>query len=159
MININCFIINLKRCHDKRSRMIERMKKYPEINYEIYDAIDGQNLTEEYMNENNYDTIDEWLDPFQNRKMTKGEIGCSISHYSVYEKAFSMENEITLVLEDDAEFSDDFIDKLKRTLQDLDTIEWDMCYLGRKKMNKNEEEEILTSNLLYSSYSYWCIGY
>ena len=133
MININCFIINLERCYEKRERMIERMKKYPEINYEIFNAIDGQNLTEEYMNENNYDTIDEWLDPFQNRKMTKGEIGCSISHYSVYEKAFSMEHEITLVLEDDAEFSDDFIDKLKITLQDLDKIEWDMCYLGRKK--------------------------
>lgn len=159
MININCFIINLKRCHDKRSRMIERMKKYPEIKYEIYEAIDGQNLTSEYMDENNYKLLDEWLDPFQNRKMTKGEIGCSISHYSVYEKAFCMEHEITLVLEDDAEFSDDFIDKLKRTLQDLDTIDWDMCYLGRKKMNINEEEELLTNNLLYSSYSYWCIGY
>lgn len=159
MININCFIINLKRCPEKRSRMIERMKKYPEIKYEIFNAIDGQDLSVQYMNNNNYDTLDEWTDPFQNRKTTKGEIGCTLSHYHVYEKAFSMENEITLVIEDDAEFSDDFIDKLNKTLHDLDTIEWDMCYLGRKKMNMNEEEEILTSNLLYSSYSYWTIGY
>ena len=147
MININCFIINLTSCHKKRSRMIERMKKYPEIKYEIYEAIDGQNLTSEYMDENNYKLLDEWLDPFQNRKMTKGEIGCTLSHYHVYEKAFGLENEITLVLEDDAEFSDDFIDKLKQTLKDLDTIDWDMCYLGRKKINTNVEEEILTSNL------------
>ena len=34
MMNINCFIINLELCPEKRSRMIERMKKY-EINYEI----------------------------------------------------------------------------------------------------------------------------
>ena len=129
MININCFIINLERCPEKRSRMIKRMENYPEINYEIYNAIDGQNLTDEYMKDNDYNTLNKWIDPFQNRKTTKGEIGCSLSHFNVYEKAFCMEHEITLVIEDDAEFSDDFIDKLKKTLNDLDTIDWDMCYL------------------------------
>ena len=75
MININCFIINLERCPEKRSRMIKRMKKYPEIKYEFFNAIDGQNLTDEYMKNNEYDTLNEWNDPFQNRKTTKGEIG------------------------------------------------------------------------------------
>ena len=159
MININCLIINLDRCPEKRSRMIERMEKYPEIKYEIFNAIDGQDLTDEYMKNNSYKVLDSWTDPFQNRKTTKGEIGCSLSHYGVYEKAFYMDHEITLVLEDDADFSDDFLDKLKKTISDLDTIDWDMCYLGRNKMDTNEEEQILTSNLLYPGYSYWCIGY
>ena len=39
-----------------------------------------------------------------------------------------MNHEITLVLEDDAEFSDDFFDDLKQTIIELDNIEWDMCY-------------------------------
>ena len=68
MININCFIINLERCPEKRSRMIERMKKYPEINYEIFNAVDGQVLTDEYMKNNGYDTLDEWIDPFQKER-------------------------------------------------------------------------------------------
>ena len=159
MININCLIINLDRCPEKRARMIHKMEKYPEIKYEIFNAIDGQNITEEYMNKNNYKLLDSWIDPFQNRKTTKGEIGCSLSHYGVYEKAFSMDNDITLVLEDDAEFSDDFIETLQNTINELETIDWNMCYLGRNKMDTNEEEEKITNNLLYSSYSYWTIGY
>lgn len=161
-MNINCFIINLERCPEKRSRMIERMKKYPEIKYEFFNAIDGQNLTDEYMKKNEYSILDVWMDPFHKRKITKGEIGCSLSHYSVYDRAFSMEHEITLVLEDDAEFSDDFFDELKQTIIELDNIEWDMCYLGRKKIDKDKKEKRvghLSPNLLYPSYSYWCIGY
>ena len=159
MININCFIINLERCPEKRSRMIERMERYPEINYEIFTAIDGQKLTDEYMKNNDYSTLDSWVDPFHNRKTTKGEIGCSLSHYSVYEKAYTMEHEITLILEDDAVFSDDFINILKQTLIELENVEWDMCYLGRKKIDKDKKEEIISQNLIYPSYSYWCIGY
>ena len=71
MMNINCFIINLERCPEKRSRMIKRMEKYPEIKYEFFNAIDGQNLTDEYMKNNDYNTLNEWNDPFQNRKTTK----------------------------------------------------------------------------------------
>ena len=159
MININCLIINLDRCPEKRNRMIQKMEKYPEIKYSIFNAIDGQNITEEYMKKNNYKVLDSWTDPFQNRKTTKGEIGCSLSHYGVYEKAFSMDNDITLVLEDDAEFSDDFLEILQNTINELGTIDWNMCYLGRNKMDTNEEEEKITNNLLYSSYSYWTIGY
>lgn len=162
MLNINLFIINLERCPEKRTRMIQKMEKYPEIKYEIFNAIDGQMLTEEYMKQNNYHTLDEWLDPFHKRKITKGEIGCSLSHYGVYEKAYSMDYEITLVLEDDAEFSDDFMDKLKKTITELDNVEWDMCYLGRKKIDKDKKEKRvghLSPNLIYPSYSYWCIGY
>ena len=72
-----------------------------------------------------------------------------------------MNHEITLVLEDDAEFSDDFFDDLKQTIIELDNIEWDMCYLGRKKIDKDKKEKSRSfiPNLLYPSYSYWCIGY
>ena len=53
-----CLIINLERCPEKRSRMEERMKKFPEIKYEFYEAIDGQKLTLEYMNDKNFFVLD-----------------------------------------------------------------------------------------------------
>ena len=124
-MDINCFIINLKRCSEKRERMIERMKEFPEINYHIFDAIDGQMLTQEYMDQHNYKTLDQWTDPFHNRKTTKGEIGCTLSHYGVYQMAVHSKYDITLVLEDDAEFSDHFIEKLKTTINRLNGIDWD----------------------------------
>ena len=158
-MNINCFIINLKRCPEKRKRMIKRMESFPEINYEFYDAIDGQELTPESMDQNNYKILQEWTDPFNNRKTTKGEVGCTLSHYNVYKQALERSNDITLILEDDADFSDEFIDELKNTINHLNGVDWEMCYLGRKKVNTNDEEERINDVLLYPSYSYWTIGY
>ena len=158
-MNINCFIINLERCPEKRYRMIERMKKFPEINYELYEAIDGQELTEEYMNKNNYKMLNAWKDPFHGRKTTKGEIGCTLSHYNIYKKSMEMKNDITLILEDDAEFSVNFLSELKETINNLENQKWDMCYLGRKKVEINEPEEIINDILLYPSYSYWTLYY
>lgn len=160
-MDINCIIINLNRCPEKRSRMEERMKKYPEIKYEFYDAIDGQKLTLDYMNDKKFAVLDEWLDPYHNRKTTKGEIGCTLSHYYVYEKAFEKEHEITLVLEDDAEFEDNFIEKLNHTINQLNKQKWDMCYLGRKKVNSDviEEKVLGSDSLIYPDYSYWTVGY
>tara|TARA_Y100000590_G_scaffold470383_1_gene664323 strand:+ start:2486 stop:5830 length:3345 start_codon:yes stop_codon:yes gene_type:complete len=160
-MNINCFIINLERCPEKRERIIKRMKNYPEIEYEFFDAIDGQEITQEYMEQNKYNVFNQWNDPFHNRKITKGEIGCSLSHYKVYEKATSMKHDITLVLEDDADFSDHFLTEFKKAYLDLKKQRWDMCYLGRKKISENEYEEYIEDSncILYPSYSYWCIGY
>ena len=87
---------------------------------EFFNAIDGQNLTDEYMKNNEYDTLNEWIDPFHKRKITKGEIGCSLSHYGVYDKAFSMDHEITLILEDDTEF----VRNYNELFNDLNVIDW-----------------------------------
>ena len=41
-MDINCFIINLKRCSEKRERIIERMKDFPEINYRFLMQLMGK---------------------------------------------------------------------------------------------------------------------
>ena len=83
------------------------------ISYTFYDAIDGQMITDKYMESNNYKINNGWKDPFHNRKTTLGEIGCSLSHYNVMKLCLESENEISLILEDDADFSEDFIENLE----------------------------------------------
>ena len=61
MFKINCYVINLKRCPEKRKRIKNRLDNL-KINYTIYDAIDGQNITNEYM-DNNYKINNEWRSP------------------------------------------------------------------------------------------------
>ena len=82
MLNINCFIINLKRYPEKKAKIKKRLNKF-NISYTFYDAIDGQMITDKYMESNNYKINNDWKDPFHNRKTTLGEIGCSLSHYNV----------------------------------------------------------------------------
>ena len=168
-MNINCFIINLERCPDKKQRMIERMKQFPEIEYEFFTAIDGQKIDKNYLNSNGFEILDKWNDPFHNRKTTKGEIGCFLSHYFVYKKSKDLENDITLILEDDAVFEDNFLENLKNTISYFkNSSKYDMCYLSRKNMSNIPEKEIVLennegnnifTNLVKPNFSYWTIGY
>ena len=157
MIKINCYIINLEKYPEKRERIKNRLNNL-KINYIIYDAIDGQNITNGYMEENNYKINSKWIDPFHNRRITLGEIGCALSHYNIMKLCLESEHEISLILEDDADFSEDFIENIEKCLHDLENIDnWDYCYLGRQKIN-NDIEEIISDNIIKPTYSYWCVG-
>lgn len=159
LIKIKCYVINLKRCPEKKYKIINRLDKYPILNYEIIEAIDGLDIDNEYMNKNNYNTLDTWKDPNYNRNITLGEIGCSLSHYNIYKKIYDREDEIALILEDDAIFCDNFDNLLIEIINKLNNLNyWDMLYLGRKKVYNIEEKQII-ENIYKSSYSYWCIGY
>lgn len=163
MLDINkikCYIINLERCPNKKENMINRLKYiYPLIPYEIINAVDGRNINEEYMKYNNYSILEEWKDPSNNRKLTLGEIGCSLSHYNIYKTILKNKDEYAIILEDDAILVDNFYDKINTIINNLKNIEdWDMLYLGRKKIDDKEEIEVY-ENIYESSYSYWCIGY
>ena len=156
---INCFIINLKRCIKKKTKMIEKMKQYPEINYSFFEAIDGQEINNNFMDKNNYQILESWRDPLNNIKIKLGEIGCSLSHYKIYEKIIESDYDVTLILEDDVEFTSDFFNKLNITLNNLETIKnWDILFLGRKKLT-NTIEIVVKNDIHNYSYSYWTIGY
>ena len=79
------FVINLKRCTEKRKRMEERLKGEE---YEMFEAYDGKQLNEEKLEELGAGILKEWQDPYSGRNVTWGEVGCALSHYSVYEKEF-----------------------------------------------------------------------
>lgn len=158
-MNINCYIINLKKCPNKKENMIKRLNKYSDIKYNIYEAIDGQLINNEYLKNNNISICEKWKDPYYNRKITLGEIGCTLSHLNIYNKCINDEYDITLILEDDAILIDNFLNKLKDIINDLEYIhDWDILYLGRKKLN-NIIEKCIHNNIYESSYSYWTIGY
>ena len=45
--------------------------------------------------------------------MTKGEIGCSLSHWNVWKIILEKQLEYALIIEDDAEFTEQFSEKIK----------------------------------------------
>jgi GR25 family glycosyltransferase involved in LPS biosynthesis len=84
------YVINLKRRGDRKEKMLERLKKYigDKIDYTFLEAVDGSELTKEWMSENNYSASIEYRDPFHGRILTRGEIGCMISHIKGKKKKF-----------------------------------------------------------------------
>lgn len=61
--------------------------------------------------------------------ITKAELGCFLSHQDIIENAKN--DEITLILEDDALLPNDFSRNFKNLLSRLSKMDWDVAFLGQ----------------------------
>jgi GR25 family glycosyltransferase involved in LPS biosynthesis len=151
------YIINLKRRKDKLKKIMKRINeidKDEDINVEIFCAIDGHNINDDYLTKNNIKRLEDWSDPFKNTKINCGEIGCAESHYRVWELIIKNNYNGCLILEDDASFVDDFIKKVEKIDLPNDA---DLLYFGRKKFG--EKEKKYSKEFIKPEFSYWLVGY
>lgn len=49
-----------------------------------------------------------YKDPYSERVLTKGEVGCFLSHFNIWKKVVELQQQQVLVLEDDVRFQPDF---------------------------------------------------
>lgn len=120
------FMINLLRRPERRIKM-ERSFKEIGLDVEYMAAIDGQKLSQEYLDEIGVKYLPGYADPFQNRPMTKGEIGCFLSHYRVWEQQVARELNEILVLEDDIRFEPYFKQRAFNVMEEARQIGgWDL---------------------------------
>lgn len=87
------FIVNLKDNIDRRNRMKNQLNN-SNFNYQFIEAVKGSDLTDEQ--------IKSKVQDYPNCLLTKGEIGCALSHINIYQKMVDESIEYALVLEDDA---------------------------------------------------------
>ena len=76
----------------------------------------------------------DWVDPIEKRKINVNEIGCFLSHYSIWKQIINNNIDVALILEDDCVFKDDFNTKFTEILQ-IDTTTYDYFTLGRNRNN------------------------
>lgn len=180
------FMINLDRRPERRIKM-ERSFKEIGLKVENVPAVDGQTLNDESLDEIGVKFLPGYADPYNDRPMTKGEIGCFLSHFWIWEK-MRMEklNEI-LVLEDDILFEPFFKVRAISLLEEARQIGgWDLMYanlsivqgvkafillivifswfpnryFGRKRLVERQEKWVENSEqLVHAGYSYWTLGY
>ncbi|OIV47205.1 hypothetical protein BK025_05995 [Sodalis sp. TME1] len=91
------FIINLARSVERRESIEKQLNKL-HLPYEFIEAIDGHALTLE--------EIRQHTRPL-NYAFKLGEIGCSLSHLKVYREICERGIPKALILEDDAQLTDD----------------------------------------------------
>lgn len=73
--------------------------------------------------------------PLYGHRWQRGVLGCALSHVGVWNAIArtaetSGERDVWLVLEDDVEFASNFVNRWTRLLSDLESLEWDLMYLG-----------------------------
>lgn len=99
--------------------------------YRRFPAIDGLNLSQYYSE------FSELLETIRDKPRVLGEVGCSLSHYSLWKSHAEEPNaEYLLVFEDDVMFTQESLARMKATIAELsapdatDAIATDVIYVG-----------------------------
>ncbi|XP_063000652.1 inactive glycosyltransferase 25 family member 3 [Elgaria multicarinata webbii] len=155
------FLINLARRPDRRQRMLDALLEL-EIDPLVVNAVDGSALNSSDIKKLGVDLLPGYYDPFAGRTLTKGEVGCFLSHHRVWKEIAERGLERSIVLEDDVRFEAYFKKRLRRLMDELEQaqMDWDLIYLGRKQVNSENEELVEdVRNLVVPEYSYWTLAY
>uniref|UniRef100_A0A3B4Z8D9 Si:ch211-13f8.2 n=1 Tax=Stegastes partitus TaxID=144197 RepID=A0A3B4Z8D9_9TELE len=104
-----------------------------------------------------------YTDPYSDRVLTRGEVGCFLSHYNIWKQVLQQELQQVLVLEDDVRFEPRFHSRLVAVMENVHKVglDWDLIYVGRKRLQAKGPESWVKGvpDLVHPGYSYWTLGY
>lgn len=100
------FVISLEKDKKRRASIKKELDKY-QLDFNFINAVNGSLLTDKEIEKL---TSKEKSIQAIGRELTKGEIGCSLSHLSIYEKILTENIKTAIILEDDATISPSFIE-------------------------------------------------
>ena len=120
------FVINLPQRQDRRDHF-ENHNPYLK-QWEYFEAIDGYKIKHEDMQRNGFSVDHKWRDPFKKRRITKGEVGCFLSHWTLWRHIARSEEGPALVLEDDCILDDSYNEALYEEI--MEEHDLDILYLG-----------------------------
>jgi glycosyl transferase family 25 len=109
-------VISLPDSQNRRAAVTDKLAA-KQIPFEFLDAVNGK--TDQHPYFKNYNENKFLIN--RRRKAALGELGCYVSHLLAWEKCLAL-NEAVVVLEDDFELTDNFLDGLAFTKQFLDKV-------------------------------------
>jgi len=122
------------------------------VPFTIYDAIDGRNPKVDF----SWQLFQGWKmrsdNKYWNREITSGEIGCALSHLSIWKEAFKKGYQKILILEEDFKVLRSWNQEEIYTQE-----EWGLFYLGRNKVGDDLQE--ISKTIVRPGYSYCTHAY
>lgn len=115
----NVFCINLPRRTDRYAQALAEFKKHG-IYVEFVNGVDGRQLSNEKLLQ--YKSADD-------TQVSRGDIGCTLSHFKVLELAKKKGLLNYCVFEDDVELADNFNERIKEIMPYVPD-DYDMLYFG-----------------------------
>ncbi len=118
------YVINLKSDVKKKQHMENLFRKF-NLQVEFIDAIDGRKLNNKFISDVSSSVIS--IKEI-GRNLSRGELGCLLSHKKIYKKIIDENIEMALVLEDDIYFDGYLLSILNN--KDKFTDNWELILLG-----------------------------
>ena len=102
--NLPIFIINLEHEKEKKETMQKQLEKFG-LDHEFIGAVNGYELDDYEINKKY--SQKKSIEVFK-RELSRGEIGCALSHLQIYKKMLNENIEKAIILEDDVTLCDEF---------------------------------------------------
>jgi GR25 family glycosyltransferase involved in LPS biosynthesis len=130
------YLINLKRRPDRLKNFLDHYKDSDLRNEEIikFDAIDGSKLDVDRiplseLAQAELQQLETTGFRTKHYQLTKGAIGCYLSHVKIWENILKNDVETVLVFEDDAQVPKDILKKINEEMQHIPN-DWDIVLFG-----------------------------
>jgi len=147
---IPIFIVHLEQEQEKRQRLEEQLQR-EKVSYEFVRAVDGQN---DDLGQYTFSILPQWTDPFTRKTLTRGEVGCALSHWFLWKRIVEEHLPQALILEDDVDVPPSTLSTLSERLNDAPP--YDLLYLGRTPLRTSSET---LARFIQARYSYGTHAY
>lgn len=110
---LKTFIISLRRT-PHRSKILQQQLQKQNINFELFEAVDGMSLD---LSQYKKRIKDRFLKIRRGFGLTRGEIGCFLSHYTLWEWMLKQQIPYILILEDDVRIEINLLNVLNQLVK------------------------------------------
>lgn len=122
--DVPIYVVNLRRDHEKKAHM-DRVAQSLGAKFEFIDAVYGKDLSQSQVDE----VYDSSLSrSAMGRELSLGELGCALSHLSIYQRMVNEGIETALILEDDVDVSSD-LNQVLNAVRNFPE-DWEVMLLG-----------------------------
>ena len=145
------FVISLEDREDRRKLFDDANKGIIEYQYFNY-SFNGKEIPYPKLKEMGFDCKHDWVDPILGTRLTKGEVGCYLSHYHLWLTCLEYKEPI-LILEDDAVLTDRFsVSEIEAQLNN----NVNFLYLGWSEQGTSKPVD---EKFVVPDYPYWGLAY
>lgn len=152
------FVVSLARRPEKRERVLAQLEAHG-LNAGIVNACDGDGL----LCQGDLPSLGLRIFPgytgYSNHDMpfTTGEVGCFMSHFTIWQHMVEKRIPSALILEDDFDLQADFAARLGACLREARHDDWNLLYVGRSPMENDVRK--VSEHVVQPGYTLWTVGY
>ena len=156
----DCYVINLKKNTDRLGLINELYNKsdLSSIPYIRVEAINGKEIDiKPYVTDRVYNgiiNIDTTGERHYHTQITRGAIGCYLSHLDVYNRIKANNKPYGLIIEDDAWFNEDIYKSGIKNILEKIPEDWDIILLGKIDLETINKETYLEMRKFWGTHGY-----